>query len=103
MLLASVLITAALIGLAPAYIARDKGRSFGLWWLYGAMLFIIALPHSIMLRRIEQRDHELYQPKPIDERSWQSIGTKHCPLLRRVDRSRCAGLHILRPPLPLRC
>ncbi len=32
------LIIVVLIGLIPAAIARSKGRSFGLWWLYGSAL-----------------------------------------------------------------
>lgn len=40
------------IGLAfiPAYIAGRKGRSFGLWWVYGYFLFIIALIHSLAIK-----------------------------------------------------
>ena len=45
-----VLIIAVLIGLIPASIARGKGRSFVGWWLYGAALFIIALPHSLIIK-----------------------------------------------------
>jgi hypothetical protein len=45
-----VIIVAALIGLIPAAIAKNKGRSFGLWWFYGAMLFIVALPHALFLK-----------------------------------------------------
>lgn len=40
----------ALLGLIPATIARGKGHSFGLWWLYGAAIFIIALPHAILMK-----------------------------------------------------
>ena len=45
-----VLIIAVLIGLIPAAIAKGKGRSFGLWWFYGAALFIIALPHALIMK-----------------------------------------------------
>lgn len=45
-----VLIVAILIGLIPASIAQSKGRSFLLWWLYGAALFIIALVHSLLMK-----------------------------------------------------
>ena len=52
----------ALIGLIPASIARGKGRSFGTWWFYGAALFIIALPHSLIMasntKAIEQKQRE---------------------------------------------
>lgn len=43
------LLVAILIGLLPAFIAQGKGRSFVLWWLYGAALFIVALPHSLLM------------------------------------------------------
>ena len=36
---------AALLGLIPANIAKEKGYSFGLWWFYGWMLFIVAIIH----------------------------------------------------------
>jgi len=45
-----VLLIAVLIGLIPAAIAQGKGHSFGLWWLYGAAIFIIALPHALLLK-----------------------------------------------------
>jgi hypothetical protein len=45
-----VFIIAIVIGLLPAFIAQTKGRSFGLWWFYGAALFIVALPHSLMMK-----------------------------------------------------
>lgn len=44
-----IFVIAALIGLLPAAIAHGKGRSFGLWWFYGAALFIVALPHALMM------------------------------------------------------
>lgn len=37
------------LGLLPAFIASQKGRSFVGWWVYGAILFPVALPHSILL------------------------------------------------------
>ncbi len=41
---------AALLALIPANIAKKKGRSFGLWWFYGWMLFIVALIHSLVMK-----------------------------------------------------
>jgi len=43
------IVAAVVIGLLPAYVAYGKGREFMIWWLYGAALFIVALPHSILL------------------------------------------------------
>ena len=39
------LAVAAALGLIPANIAKKKGHSFGLWWFYGWMLFIVAIIH----------------------------------------------------------
>lgn len=46
----ALLIVCVLIGLIPAAIAANKGGNFVLWWIYGAALFIIALPHAIFMR-----------------------------------------------------
>ena len=43
------LLIAAGLGLIPAFIAEKKGYSFGLWWLYGWLLFIIALIHVSLI------------------------------------------------------
>jgi uncharacterized membrane protein len=40
---------AAIIGLIPASIAKSKGYSFGLWWFYGCLFFIIAIIHVSIL------------------------------------------------------
>ena len=64
-----VLIIAVLIGLIPAAIAKGKGRSFGLWWLYGALLFIVALPHSLIM----SADKISIEAKQLAE------GMKKCP------------------------
>jgi hypothetical protein len=48
-----ILIVAALIGLIPAFIAKKKCHSFGLWWFYGAALFIIALPQALLMKPAE--------------------------------------------------
>jgi len=45
-----LLVVAVLIGLIPAAIAKSKGHSFGVWWFYGAALFIVALPHALILK-----------------------------------------------------
>jgi hypothetical protein len=45
-----ILIIVILLGLIPAAIAKHKGRSFVLWWIYGALVLIIALPHALMMR-----------------------------------------------------
>jgi hypothetical protein len=51
-----LIIICAILGLIPAFIAHSKGRSFGLWWIYGAFLFIIALIHSIFVKPLPGSD-----------------------------------------------
>ncbi|MFI3325246.1 MAG: SHOCT domain-containing protein [Clostridia bacterium] len=47
LLMTSFVSLAIAAGLAfiPANIAKSKGYSFGLWWFYGWMLFIVAIIH----------------------------------------------------------
>jgi hypothetical protein len=45
-----VLIIAACIGLIPAFIARKKGHNFIAWWIFGSIIFILALPISIFMK-----------------------------------------------------
>jgi hypothetical protein len=45
-----VLIIAALLGLIPATLASRKGGSFFWWWIFGAVIFIVALPMALLKR-----------------------------------------------------
>ena len=77
-----LILIAALIGLLPAVIAKGKGRSFGLWWFYGAMLFIIALPHALIMKANRE----------AIERRQLSDGMKkcaHCAELVKQDAKAC--------------
>lgn len=47
--LSFVMISAIVLGMIPAIIAKKKYRSFMLWWLFGTTLFIVALPTSILV------------------------------------------------------
>ncbi len=46
----NTLILAALLGLIPAAIAHSKGKDFFGWWLFGAALFIVALPAALLAK-----------------------------------------------------
>lgn len=65
----SFVILAALIGLIPAAIASSKGHSFALWWFYGAAIFIVALPHSLLVKPNQQE---------LDQEQLDN-GLKKCP------------------------
>ena len=40
---------AIILGLIPAVIASEKGYSIRLWWVFGAVLFPVALPMAFLL------------------------------------------------------
>ena len=65
----------ALLGLIPAAIAQSKSRSFVRWWLYGAALFIVALPHSLIISKDTQE---------IERKQLASGGSKVCPFCAEV-------------------
>lgn len=46
-----LVIIAAILGCIPGAIASSKGRSFGAWWFYGFLLFIVALIHSLCIKK----------------------------------------------------
>lgn len=65
----ATLVIAVLIGLIPASIAKNKGESFGLWWFFGAALFIVALPCALLMK----------PNKAALEQRQISEGMKKCP------------------------
>lgn len=50
------LIAGALLGLIPAFIASNKGRSFGAWYVYGVCLFIFAFFHALLIPNAESQN-----------------------------------------------
>lgn len=40
------------LGLLPAVVAASKGRSFLGWWLYGFLIWPVALVHAIVASRV---------------------------------------------------
>ena len=70
-----LLVVAILIGLIPAAIAQSKGKSFVAWWLYGAALFIVALPHSLLLKA---------DVNQIERDQIQSGTSKKCPFCAEI-------------------
>lgn len=53
-----VLVMAAILGLIPACIAKSKGHSFVLWWVYGWMLFIVAIIHVQFIPDLNKKNTE---------------------------------------------
>jgi cytochrome c-type biogenesis protein len=46
---------AGILGLIPAFIARQKGRNFIDWWFFGAALIFVALPAALLLKPINDK------------------------------------------------
>ncbi|ASG21367.1 hypothetical protein [Nitrospirillum viridazoti] len=71
-----------LLGFIPAFIARSKGRSFFAWWLYGALLFIVALIHVLLIKpdmaEVERRQLEEGMKK-----------CRHCAEIIKADANVC--------------
>ena len=59
-----------LLGIITGMIAKKKGKSFGLWWIYGSLLFIVALPHSLIMSENE---------RVVEKRKIDSGEMKKCP------------------------
>ena len=46
-------LVAVLLGLLPAVVAERKGRIFWRWWVYGSLLFIVAIIHALVIPKPE--------------------------------------------------
>lgn len=57
---------AAGLAFIPATIAKNKGRSFGKWWLYGWLLFIVALIHSLLISPEKNLATDQVSPDEVD-------------------------------------
>lgn len=64
-----VILVALVLGVIPAIIAQSKGRSFWGWWIYGSLIFIVALVHALVI----PEDEKTYEQRMADN------GRKKCP------------------------
>ena len=48
-----------LLALIPAFIAKNKGRNFTTWYIYGVLIFIVALIHSLLISSKSEREQKL--------------------------------------------
>jgi hypothetical protein len=69
------LIIVILIGLIPAAIAQSKGHSFGAWWFYGSALFIVALPHSLLIKT---------DTKQLEREQLETGTSRKCPFCAEI-------------------
>jgi RNA polymerase subunit RPABC4/transcription elongation factor Spt4 len=70
-----VLLLAVCLGVIPGLVAQSKGRSFVVWWIYGAALFIVALPHSIIIGKDTEK---------IEREALASGSSKKCPFCAEI-------------------
>lgn len=64
-----IVIFAAILGVIVGMIAKSKGRDFLPWWLYGALIFIVAIVHVLLIKPSEGHA----------ERQALEAGGKKCP------------------------
>lgn len=60
------------LGILPAFTASRYGKDFKTWWVYGAVLFPVAMVHAIML------GHQGYKRCGFC-RSAVKVRLSHCP------------------------
>lgn len=67
------------LGTIPAWIAERKGRSGFAWWLYGTTLFVVALPHALMLEDVGDASEpaDAFRPCPVCAEPIRA-GATHC-------------------------
>lgn len=71
----AVTLIAVCLGIIPGFIARSKGRNFVEWWLYGSALFVVALPHSLIIKA---------DPKEVERKLLESGDSKKCPFCAEI-------------------
>lgn len=82
---------AAVLGLIPAAIARSKGLSFIEWWIFGTLLFIIALPAAIFAKGPQSRSTVSPTNRLLLE--GKAKRCPHCLAVVVIDATECPKCH----------
>lgn len=86
---------AVALGLIPASIASSKGHSFFLWWVYGSLLFIFALPHSIFIGSDFEEKATAALPNQtngFDRKKWQTLKEVDADIKAAAEKAKAKGL-----------
>ena len=68
------IIFAAILGVVVGMIAKSKGYDFFPWWLYGALIFIVAIVHVLIIKPNEGHA----------EKEALASGGKKCPMCAEI-------------------
>lgn len=104
-LLFELVIGAALLGLIPAMIADKKGHRLILWSLFGAALFIIALPASLLVEdKNTKKCPQCTERVKLDALRCRFCGHEfHSPAARTAGLIKCPHCHLDIPATLARC
>ena len=73
---------AVVLGLIPALIAKNKGKNFFLWWVFGFAFWIVAFPWSLIMKGdpdfIAQKKGLVKCPHCFEWVKEEAIICKHC-------------------------
>lgn len=78
---------AVVLGLIPAAIARSKGLGFIEWWVFGTLLFIIALPAAIFAKGPNSRPTVSPSNQLLVE--GKAKRCPHCLAVVAIDATKC--------------
>ena len=84
-----LLIVAIVLGLIPALIARFKGRNFFAWWIFGTLLFIVALPAAFLIGPTAEREEEKRWSKYLWLHKDELKKCPGCAALVRTEATEC--------------
>lgn len=80
----TILIIAMMLGCCTGLIAKSKNRGFFAWWLYGTLIFIVAIVHVLIVKPLQPSEAEMHAsgsrlcPHCAEEIQMAAVVCKHC-------------------------